>query len=75
MSNLFVKFWFGETVYLKHCPQQLPRMVVDINFEGGPDRACYGLACGSERSLHYEAEISKEPDTVKLMNMSDQFER
>lgn len=75
MNHLTTKYWFGQTVYLKHCPEQLPRMVVDIHFEGSPDRVMYGLACGSERSMHYEGEICEEQDQLKLMNFVDRMER
>lgn len=54
-------------VYLKHDPEQIKRMIVDINFEGGPERIAYGLACGAERSLHYESELSEKEDiSVKM---------
>lgn len=66
MARVLVpKYWFGDIVYLTHCPEQLPRMVVDINFEGGQDRVVYVLACGADRSLHYQAELSKETDQIK----------
>lgn len=74
MKQLTTKFWFGDNVFLKHCPEQLPRMVVDIHFEGGPERIAYVLACGSEKTLHYEAEICFEQDKLRTMNLELRFE-
>lgn len=61
------KYWFGDMVYLKHDPEQLPRVVVDINFQGDPGHVSYGLACGPDRSLHYQSELSSEVDQIKAM--------
>jgi hypothetical protein len=74
-NTLTTKYWFSQIVYLVHCPEQLPRMVVDINFEGGPNKIVYCLACGSDRSLHYEAELSAEQDQIIAMGVFKDSDR
>jgi hypothetical protein len=60
------KYNFGDVVYLKTDPDQLPRMISDIKFS--PDcHTIYFLACGTICTEHYELEISESKN--KLMSL------
>lgn len=67
MRNLETKYWFGEMVYLKHDPEQLPRMVTDIEFCGSPNKPRYHLSIGGECYPHYDYEITREPNELIKM--------
>ena len=51
---------FGQIVYLKTDPEQMPRMVVSIWLR--PSGNMYELGQGAGSSDHYEIEISQLPD-------------
>ncbi len=55
--------WFGDTVYIKTDRDQSPRMVCD--FELKPNGVIlYGVSGGTESSLHYDFELTSEPNLV-----------
>lgn len=62
------KFELGETVYLKTDTEQCPRMVITIAVR--PSNAlAYSLSCGTDSSIHYDFEMTREPDnTMKVIN-------
>ena len=58
MSGLFTSLYDrGQIVYLKTDGDQCPRMVVEVSFTLG-GATIYVLACCTETSRRYEAEIS-----------------
>lgn len=57
---------FFQMVYLKTDPQQLPRLVVSVEFNASLV-PLYGLACGMAFSKHYLEEIATEKDTVAVL--------
>lgn len=64
MMLLDNNFDLGDIVFLKTDPDQMPRMVVEI-------RACldgclYVLSLGSDTSIHYDLEISKQKKYANL---------
>lgn len=56
------KYEFGQTVYLKTDPDQLPRIVT--RFQVTPMGVFYGLCSGTNDTWHYEMEISDEINAV-----------
>lgn len=60
------KYDLFQEVYLVHDPEQLPRMIADIELKGGV--IVYWLRLGHMMSPHYEAEISLEMDEVKKVD-------
>lgn len=61
--TIISKFDHGQMVYLKHDPDQNPRMVVSIKSFPG-DMLMYDLVAGKDESTHYEMEISPERDVL-----------
>ena len=57
------KYNIGQTVYLKHDPEQLKRIVQSIQIN--PGNLSYCLGCGSVGSWHYEFEISEEVNILE----------
>lgn len=64
MITLKAEFNFGEVVYLKHDELQLPRIVVDIEFNGSPFAIKYWLRCGNDTNAHYEFEITRDRNLI-----------
>lgn len=56
-------FAFGETVFIKTDPEQLPHQIVSIKVEPGIS-VLYALQGCKEVSWHYDFEISTERDEV-----------
>ncbi len=53
------EFTWGDTVYLKTDPEQLPRIITAIT-AFSPLAIQYELACGTEITPHWAIEISKD---------------
>ena len=60
MYSHITTYSFGDIVYLKTDPDQLPRMVVGLTVR--PTGILYELSHGATGSDHYEIEISPTPD-------------
>jgi hypothetical protein len=58
--NHITTYTFGQIVYLKTDPEQLPRMVISIRLLVTGNM--YELGQGPTSSDHYEIEISQLPD-------------
>jgi len=56
------KYDYGEVVYLKTDREQVPRIVFCLRCY--QNETLYELACGTVTSVHYEYEISKEPNVI-----------
>lgn len=62
-------YWFGETVYLKNDPEQFPRIVVEIEYKGGPENPRYHLQQAGFVTEHYGYEISEKEDTKQRLGI------
>jgi len=62
------KFSRGDFVYLTTDPEQKKRVVICITVFDRDDLS-YTVQCGTERSDHYDFEISLEPDKNLLMGI------
>ena len=60
--QIFNTFTFGDIVYLKTDPDQLPRMVYGVVVY--KEALLYKLACGVNTSEHYDYEMSMEKNVV-----------
>lgn len=61
---------FGDMVYLKHCPEQKPYMIVGI--QASKDFFFYSLCRGTTVVNAYSFELSKEEDTLlKIKSYGD----
>jgi hypothetical protein len=60
------KYKIGEVVYLKHDPEQLPRMVVCIMVYA--TFVQYLLQLGSDNSTHFEYEITTDRNILLNLN-------
>ena len=69
MNVLTSKYWFGDTVYLIHDPDQSPRMVVGIEFSGSEQNISYHLSSGSICTPHYEYELSADVNPQMAMGI------
>lgn len=69
MKRLDVKFWFGDIVFLKQDPDQYPRIVTDIEFNGGPENPKYHLQSNGYTTPHYEYEISEKKDLNQMLGI------
>lgn len=58
----------GQSVYLKTDPEQQERIVVGYILS--PGELLYRLACGAEVSNHYDFEIIREKDVLKMVSSS-----
>jgi len=58
----------GQSVHLKTDPEQQERIVVGYILS--PGELLYRLACGAEVSNHYEFEIIREKDVLRLVGAS-----
>ena len=56
------KFEIGQTVYLKHDKDQLPRMVTAIIVR--PGALTFELSGRTAVSNHYDFEVSDQPDVM-----------
>lgn len=61
------KYGLAELVYLITDTNQKERMVTGVKFN--LSGVIYTLAHGTEESYHYEAEISKEKDILKQLDV------
>jgi hypothetical protein len=61
------KYGLGELVYLVTDTEQLERMVTGVKFN--LNGLVYTLQCGVNESYHYEAEISKDKDILKRLDV------
>lgn len=60
------KHTFGDTVFLKTDPEELPRMVTGLTVR--PYCVMYTLACGEKEGTHYDIEISTEKPSAQKSN-------
>ena len=60
------EYEFGETVFLKTDPDQMPRMVTAVQVN--PYGTLYGLVMETQTSWHYEMEISRKRDVILTTN-------
>lgn len=61
------KYGLAELVYLITDTDQLERMVTGVKFN--LSGTIYTLANGTNESFHYEAELSKEKDILKQLDI------
>lgn len=55
---------FGDMFYIKTDSEQLERQLVGVHLS--PSGYLFELALGERTSKHYEFELTKEKDTVKI---------
>ena len=58
---IVTEYDLGDIVYLKTDEDQKARMICSINIKPGL-QVLYSLECGTESTIHYEIEMSKEKD-------------
>lgn len=65
----YSSYTFGDIVYLKTDPEQMPRMVLSITFR--PTGILYELGYGPDSSDHYDIEISSVKDEVIRLGLKE----
>ena len=53
-------FGIGQEVYIKHDPEQVPRMITRVTFSSND--YVYEVSSGVGSSSHYEIELSEDKD-------------
>lgn len=66
MKDHTINFKIGEIVFLRTDIDQRERLVTSILIR--PTGLMYKLSFGSKSSYHYDFEISKKRDTLKLLS-------
>jgi hypothetical protein len=61
------KYEVWQFVYLRHDPEQFPRMIVDYCIDKSGIQ--YLLRCGTEETYHYENELRRTKDkNIAILN-------
>lgn len=61
---------WGDIVYLKTDPDQLPRMIMRLSLT--PNGRMWILGCGANDSQHYEIEFSKERNVFVACGIAEE---
>lgn len=61
--DMDVQFVWGDTVFLKTDPDQLPRMIVGVVVK--KSHVMYEVVKGETTSYHYDYEMAREKDVIQ----------
>lgn len=61
--NIKTEYDIEDVVFLKHDPDQLKRMIVEISVSKMGYQYC--LLCGTEESWHYEFELAEKKNVLQ----------
>lgn len=62
-------FKIGETVFLRHDPEQLERLVTRLQI-GMAGEVLYECSSGTLTSWHYASELDKTPNVLKSLGVT-----